>query len=93
MRRTASPFTHPAQVQGPLYATASRIASRTSALHRARVAGRHAAEVITELAAASGPEPAVIADIGCGRGSTTLALSQRFPSARSNSCAKAHEWA
>jgi len=82
MRSTASPFTDPAQVRGPLYATATRIASRTSALHRARVAGRHAAEVILELAAEADPEPAVIADIGCGRGTTTLALAKRFPAAR-----------
>ena len=82
MRSTASPFTDPAQVRGPLYATATRIASRTSALHHARVAGRHAAEFITELAAAADPEPAVIADIGCGRGTTTLALAKRFPAAR-----------
>ncbi|MGH3280796.1 MAG: class I SAM-dependent methyltransferase [Trebonia sp.] len=82
MRSTPNPFTDAAQVWGPLYATASRIASRTSALHRARVVGRHAAEVITELAAEADPEPAIIADIGCGRGTTTLTLAKRFPNAR-----------
>jgi len=83
MRTGATPFTDPAEVQGPLYAAASRLASRTGALHRARVRGRHAADVIADLAAdAANPAPAVIADIGCGRGTTTLTLADRFPRAR-----------
>jgi ubiquinone/menaquinone biosynthesis C-methylase UbiE len=83
MRTGANPFTDPAQVQGPLYAAAGRLASRTSALHRARGSGRSAADVIADLAAAApGPAPAVIADIGCGRGTTTLTLASRFPRAR-----------
>jgi SAM-dependent methyltransferase len=83
MRTGANPFTDPAEVQGPLYAAAARLASRTSALHRARVSGRHAADVIAGLAAdAATPAPAVIADIGCGRGTTTLMLGRRFPDAR-----------
>lgn len=83
MRTGANPFTDPAEVQGPLYAAAGRLASRTSALHRARVSGRHAAGVIADLAAdAASPAPAVIADIGCGRGTTTLTLAGRFPRAR-----------
>lgn len=45
MRTGANPFTDPAEVQGPLYAAADRLASRTSVLHRARVSGRHAANV------------------------------------------------
>ena len=56
MRSAPNPFTDPWQVSGPLYASADRIARRTSALHRARVSGRHAAEVIADLAAgAAGP--------------------------------------
>lgn len=83
MRTGANPFTDPAQVQGPLYAAADRLASRTSALHRARVSGRHAADVIADLAAdGANPAPAFIADIGCGRGTTTLTLADRFPRAR-----------
>ena len=83
MRTGANPFTDPAEVQGPLYATVGRLASRTSALHRARVSGRHAADVIADLAAAAAsPAPAVIADIGCGRGTTTLTLAGRLPRAR-----------
>jgi ubiquinone/menaquinone biosynthesis C-methylase UbiE len=81
MRTGANPFTDPAQVEGRLYTTADRLASRTSALRRARVSGRHAADVIADLAAdATIPAPGVIADIGCGRGTTTLA--GRFPRAR-----------
>jgi hypothetical protein len=49
MRTGANPFTDPAQVQGPLCAAAGRLASRTSALHRARVSGRSAADVIADL--------------------------------------------
>ena len=83
MRTGANPFTDPAQVQGPLYATAGRLASRTSTLHHARVSGRHAADVIADLAAdAANPAPTVIADIGCGRGTTTLTLAGRFPRAQ-----------
>lgn len=83
MRTGTNPFTDLAEVQGPLYATAGRLASRTSALHRARVSGRHAADVIADLAAdAASPAPGVIADIGCGRGTTTLTLARRFPRAR-----------
>jgi ubiquinone/menaquinone biosynthesis C-methylase UbiE len=83
MRTTANPFTDPAQVHGPLYATADRLARRTSALHRARVSGHHAAEVITDLAVEIiGTRPALVADIGCGRGTTTSLLIERLPQAR-----------
>jgi ubiquinone/menaquinone biosynthesis C-methylase UbiE len=83
MRTGATPFTDPSEIRGPLYSTADRLASRTSALHRARVSGRHAADVIADLASdAARPEPTVIADIGCGRGTTTLTLTKRFPRAR-----------
>jgi hypothetical protein len=68
MRTGANAFTDPAEIRGPLYATTGRLACRTSALHRARVSGRHAADVIADLATAAAiPAPAVIADIGCGR--------------------------
>jgi SAM-dependent methyltransferase len=80
MRTPTNPFTDPGQVHGPLYATAGRLARRTSALHRARVSGRHAADVIAELATnAIGTTPAIVADIGCGRGTTTRLLAERLP--------------
>lgn len=78
------PFTDQALVRGPLYASADRLARRTSALHAARVAGRHAGEVIADLAEAAlapGGRRARVADIGCGRGTTTRMLAQRIPGA------------
>ncbi|HEY2265356.1 MAG TPA: methyltransferase domain-containing protein [Streptosporangiaceae bacterium] len=82
MRTPANPFTDPGQIRGSLYASVDRQARRTSALHRARVSGRHAAEVIADLAAAAAVTSApVIADIGCGRGTTTRLLAERLPQA------------
>jgi SAM-dependent methyltransferase len=83
MRNAASPFTDFQQVSGPLYASADRITRRTSALRRARVSGRHAAEVIADFAGDAAPAGApVIADLGCGRGTTTCLLAGRLPRAR-----------
>jgi ubiquinone/menaquinone biosynthesis C-methylase UbiE/aminoglycoside phosphotransferase (APT) family kinase protein len=79
------PFTDPALVTGGLYASEDRLARRTSALHRARVSGQHAAKVIAGLAAAVVNQPGEstrIADVGCGRGTTTSMLTQRFPAAK-----------
>jgi ubiquinone/menaquinone biosynthesis C-methylase UbiE len=82
MSSRGNPFTDPAQIRGPLYGTAGRLAARTTALHRARVSGRHAAGVIAGLAASHARlEPAVIADVGCGRGTTSRALAAAFPAA------------
>jgi SAM-dependent methyltransferase len=70
-------------VRWALYASSSRIAQRTNALHRARTSGRHAAQVIADLAAgASATSAPVIADIACGRGTTTCILAGRLPQAR-----------
>jgi ubiquinone/menaquinone biosynthesis C-methylase UbiE len=77
---TTSPFTDPARSR-ELYASSGRLARRTSALHAAKIHGADAADTIADLAAA-GPAPRVIADIGCGRGTTTRQLAQRFPAAR-----------
>ena len=83
MRTAANPFTDPAQVRGALYASADRIAQRTGALHRARVTGRHAGEVIIDLAdRALGTKDVLVADLGCGRGTTTRMLADRLPAAR-----------
>lgn len=85
MTAPGSPFTDPAQIQGPLYAGADRLARRTGALHRAKVKGQHAGQAITDLAAdalTGGRFPARVADVGCGRGTTTRLLAGRLPSAR-----------
>lgn len=79
---TANPFLDPTMVHGGLYADPGRLAQRTDALHRAKIAGRYAADVTADLAAASPlPPRPVIADIGCGRGSTTAKLAERCSSA------------
>ncbi|HXL90410.1 MAG TPA: class I SAM-dependent methyltransferase [Streptosporangiaceae bacterium] len=80
MRSTSSPFTDLSQVKGPLYASADRITQRTSVLHRTRVSGHHAADVIADLAArATGQPIGAAVDIGCGRGTTTCLLARRLP--------------
>lgn len=83
MRNAANPFTDFQQVSSSLYASADRITRRTSALHRARVSGRHAAGIIADLAGevalAGAP---MIADLGCGRGTTTCLLADRLPQSR-----------
>ncbi len=66
-----------------LYASADRIAQRTGALLRARVTGRHAGDVIADLAQqALGTNDVLVADLGCGRGTTTRMLAARLPAAR-----------
>lgn len=79
-----SPFTDTALVRGGLYASQDRLASRTSALHRAKVSGRHAGEVIADLAAdaAGDREHVIVADVGCGRGTTARMIAQRLPCAQ-----------
>lgn len=82
MRSDANPFTDPGQIRGALYESPGRIARRTSALHRARVNGRHAGEVICDLAAdALGTGTGLIADLGCGRGATTTTTPANVPPA------------
>lgn len=65
-----------------LYGSADRLAARTSALHRAKVAGRPVADVVAELAHAHRDELEwrVAVDIGCGRGSSTQALAGQLRS-------------
>jgi ubiquinone/menaquinone biosynthesis C-methylase UbiE len=80
MRSTPNPFIDLSQVTGPLYASADRITQRTSVLHRSRVIGHNAADVIADLAANTAGQPAGTAvDLGCGRGTTTYLLAQRLP--------------
>lgn len=78
----ANPFLDTALARDHLYATADRLSARTSALLGARTTGTPAAEVLINLArtvlgAAAGQ--ARVLDIGCGRGSTSLALTTLRP--------------
>lgn len=78
----ATPFTDPDLVAGPLYATAGRLAQRSGALHAAKISGGNATTTIVDLAAQSAPTAPVVCDIGCGRGTTTMALARRLAPAR-----------
>ncbi|MGH3801081.1 MAG: class I SAM-dependent methyltransferase [Pseudonocardiaceae bacterium] len=79
---TGSPFTDANLVAGALYASAGRLARRTGALHAAKISGADATATIVDLAARSTPAAPVVCDIGCGRGTTTLALAERLAPAR-----------
>lgn len=72
-----SVFADPA-ITAPLYARPERLASRTSALARAKTSGRHAAGAVADLIADYHPEPDVVVDIGCGRGTSTITLARRL---------------
>lgn len=78
----ATPFTDPNLIAGPLYATAGRLAQRTTALHTAKISGDDATTTIVNLAEQSAPHAEVVCDIGCGRGTTTLRLADRLAPAR-----------
>lgn len=60
------------------YGTAERQTARTRALHAAKTAGQDAAVTIAELAAAQALDDAIVCEIGCGRGTTALALAARL---------------
>jgi ubiquinone/menaquinone biosynthesis C-methylase UbiE len=61
-----------------LYANGARLAARTGALGRAKTRGRNAADVIASFVSASlSHSSALVADIGCGRGTSTIALASR----------------
>lgn len=79
---SATPFTDPHLVGGPLYATAGRLAQRTGALHAAKISGDDATTTIVDLAAQTAPATPVVCDLGCGRGTTTLQLATRLAPAR-----------
>ncbi|MEV0595666.1 class I SAM-dependent methyltransferase [Nonomuraea cavernae] len=76
---TGSVFTDPAATAG-LYRDSGRLAARTSALHRAKTHGRPVADVIAKVAACyvDDPSRSVVADIGCGRGTSSLVLAERL---------------
>lgn len=79
---SATPFTDPDLVAGPLYATAGRLTQRTRALHAAKISGGDATTTIVDLAVQSTPATPVVCDIGCGRGTTTLKLATELAPAR-----------
>lgn len=79
-------FTDQAATQG-LYSQRGRegrLGRRTAALHRAKVAGSDVTQAITATVGQKARlrPGSVIADIGCGRGSVTLALARHFPRCR-----------
>jgi ubiquinone/menaquinone biosynthesis C-methylase UbiE len=78
-----NPFNDPAQLP-LLYEDAGRLARRTSALHRAKTAGRPVAKMITDLAVEHLEQrrDPTVADIGCGRGTSTRALAERLSPAQ-----------
>lgn len=65
----------------PLYGDASRLASRTSALGQAKVSGRPVPDTIARLALehAHPDRPLrTVADIGCGRGTSSRVLAEQL---------------
>ncbi|WP_326555198.1 class I SAM-dependent methyltransferase [Micromonospora sp. NBC_01813] len=75
---SANPFLDPALVHGDLYRANDRLADRTRALREAKIAGRDAAEVIAALLARRTTPGAVVLDLGCGRGTSTLRIAARL---------------
>lgn len=63
-------------------ATADRLARRTAALHAAKTNGADATRTLVGLAAHAAPPEPVVADLGCGRGTTALALADRLAPAQ-----------
>lgn len=78
----AAPFTDPHFVHRALYANTERIARRTGALHAAKISGEDATATIVNLAARSSPTVRAVCDIGCGRGTTTVALALQLAPTR-----------
>ncbi|UQA96572.1 class I SAM-dependent methyltransferase [Streptomyces halobius] len=76
-----NPFLDPDR-QGELYGNATRLASRSSALMRAKTAGRFVPEVIVQLAqahrAGADRRLGLVADIGCGRGTSSRVLAKQL---------------
>lgn len=73
----ANPFLDPGLTTA-LYADAQRMAARSGALHQAKIAGADAAETICDLLDGTINSDSMIVDVGCGRGTTSMALARRF---------------
>ncbi|MCX5277761.1 MULTISPECIES: class I SAM-dependent methyltransferase [Streptomyces] len=78
---TVNPFLDTSR-QADLYGHPGRLAGRTSALMRAKTAGRPVPETIASLVNAHDKSPArrlgTVADIGCGRGTSSRVLAERL---------------
>ncbi|WP_117211658.1 class I SAM-dependent methyltransferase [Allorhizocola rhizosphaerae] len=74
---SANPFLEPG-LAAALYGDADRLTARTSALRRAKIAGADAAETICDLLDGMIRPDSVVLDVGCGRGTTSIALARRF---------------
>ncbi|KOG50695.1 methyltransferase type 11 [Streptomyces decoyicus] len=76
-----NPFLDPGR-QGELYGKTARLARRSSALMRAKIAGRPVPETIVQLAQAHRTEsdrlPGLVADIGCGRGTSSCVIAEQL---------------
>ncbi|GHJ35423.1 class I SAM-dependent methyltransferase [Streptomyces sp. TS71-3] len=77
----SNPFVAPGQ-QAILYGSTTRLASRTGALSRAKTAGLYVPRVIVQLVRQYAAEPeqrvGVVADIGCGRGTSSRFLAEHL---------------
>lgn len=75
-----NPFLDPDR-QRELYGHASRLSGRTSALMRAKTAGRPVPETIVSLVQTRHARPGrlgVVLDIGCGRGTSSLVIAEQL---------------
>ncbi|GAA1393459.1 class I SAM-dependent methyltransferase [Catellatospora coxensis] len=73
-----NPFLDPATL-GTLYTDPARLTQRTSALHQAKIKGAAVAETVVDLLRHRAGPDGIVADIGCGRGSTTLSIARHLP--------------
>ncbi len=78
---TSTPFTDPDTVAG-LYADAGRTKQRTSALLTAKTGGDNATATIVDLAVHQAPEHPAVCEVGCGRGTVTVALAEALSPSR-----------
>jgi SAM-dependent methyltransferase len=78
---SSNPFLDPDRRE-ELYGGAARLARRSNTLMRAKTAGRLVPETIAELAVTHRPEAAaplgLVADIGCGRGTSSRVLAENL---------------
>ncbi|MGA5506941.1 class I SAM-dependent methyltransferase [Streptomyces umbrinus] len=81
---SGNPFLDPAR-QADLYGEPSRLAGRSSALMRAKTAGRPVPDVMVQLVKAHhwrAQNLGLVVDVGCGRGTSSQVLSERLRPAR-----------